>query len=163
MRVEEEIGRILRDRDLTISTAESCTGGLIGHMITSVPGSSLYFSGGVIVYGNRSKVELLRVSPETLDKHGAVSGRTVEEMAAGVKSLFDSGLGLAVTGIAGPDGGSREKPVGTVFIGVAMENNIFSERYLFHGSREQIKKRTAETSLTWVKGILYGNPFVPGL
>lgn len=163
MRVEEDIGRMLRERDLTISTAESCTGGLIGHLITNVPGSSLYFSGGVIVYSNRSKVELLHVSRETIEKHGAVSGRTAREMAAGVKTLFDSGLGLAVTGIAGPEGGSREKPVGTVFIGVAMERGIFSERYMFRGTREQIKGKTAETALTWVKRILHGDSFVPGL
>lgn len=144
----------MRERDLSISTAESCTGGLIGHLITNVPGSSLYFWGGVIVYSNSSKVRLLHVSAETLEKYGAVSGQTAEEMATGVRSLFDSGLGLAVTGIAGPEGGSREKPVGTVFIGVAMEGNAFSERHLFHGTRGQVKRKTAETALTRIKEVV---------
>jgi nicotinamide-nucleotide amidase len=163
MRLETEIGGIFRERGLSISVAESCTGGLIGNLITNVPGSSLYFLGGVIVYSNSSKVDLLHVSPGTIEKYGAVSRQTVEEMAGGVKHLFDSSLGLAVTGIAGPDGGTREKPVGTVFIGLAVEKDIFSEGYRFRGSRKQIKEKTAEAALLWVKRYLYGDSFIPGL
>src|SRR4030042_124420 len=99
-----ELAAILIEKGLTISVAESCTGGLIGSLITDVPGSSRYFLGGIIAYSNRSKVEILNVSPKTIAEYGAVSDQTVREMAGGVKKLFNSYLGLAVTGIAGPDG-----------------------------------------------------------
>ncbi len=161
--MKDAIGRILGDRGLTVSVAESCTGGLIGNLITDVPGSSLYFSGGVIVYSNRSKVDLLGISAGTIEKYGAVSDQTVREMAKGVKRLFDTHIGLAVTGIAGPDGGSADKPVGTVFIGLAVEKEIFSGRYLFKGTRRQIKEKTAKGALECLGRYLNGDPFIPGL
>ena len=150
-------------KSLTISTAESCSGGLIGHLITSVPGSSAYYMGGVISYSNQAKCDLLGVAPDTLEKYGAVSEQTAKEMAAGVKERFKSDIGLSVTGIAGPDGGSIEKPVGTVFMGFVFEGEPRSIRYLFKGNRSGIKQQTAETALENIKRYLNGDSFIPGL
>ena len=157
------IGKMLADRGLTISVAESCTGGLIGSIITDVPGSSRYFLGGIIAYSNQSKMEILNVSSGTIAEHGAVSDQTVLEMAGGVKRLFNSHLGLAVTGIAGPEGGSREKPVGTVFIGLAAEDRIFTAGHRFHGTRGEIKQETARMALDYLRRYLNGDTFLPGI
>ncbi len=161
--MEDLIGKILSEKGLTISVAESCTGGIIGGLITDVPGSSRYFKGGIISYSDESKVNILNVSSGTITEHGAVSNRTAREMAEGVKHLFNSHIGLAVTGIAGPEGGSKEKPVGTIFIGLAVEDETFTFRYHFHGTRRQIRRKTAERALDCVKRYLYGDPFLPGL
>ncbi|MFC1531914.1 nicotinamide-nucleotide amidohydrolase family protein [Thermodesulfobacteriota bacterium] len=162
-KMEEVVGNMLEERDLTISVAESCTGGLIGNLLTNVPGSSSYFLGGVIVYSNRSKVDLLNVSSKTIQEYGAVSDQAVREMAEGVKKKFKSPMGLAITGIAGPSGGSTEKPVGTVFIGLAVEKEVFSGRYRFHGAREQIKQNSSTMALDWVRRYLNDDPFLPGI
>jgi nicotinamide-nucleotide amidase len=161
--MEEVVGQILLEKGLTISVAESCTGGLIGHRLTNVPGSSKYFRGGVVVYSDQSKVDLLQVSPESLEKYGAVSDNTVREMAGGVREHMKTGLGLAVTGIAGPEGGSHEKPVGTVYIGLVAGDDIFSGRYHFRGSREQVKSNTSMMALDWVRRYLNGDPLLPGI
>ena len=161
--MESVVGDMLRERRLTISLAESCTGGLIGNLLTNVSGSSNYFQEGLIVYSNQSKVNRLNVSPETIERYGAVSDQTVREMAKGVKVSLNTDIGLAVTGIAGPDGGSEEKPVGTVFIGMAANNEIFSRRYLFWGTREQVKLNTATMALDWVRRYLNGDPFLSGV
>jgi nicotinamide-nucleotide amidase len=154
---------VIKEKNLSISVAESCTGGLIGHRLTSVPGSSSYFHGGVVVYSNQSKVDLLRVDPRTLETHGAVSERTVEEMAQGVKDRIKTDLGLAVTGIAGPDGGTRQKPVGTVHVGLAARGKTFSREYRFWGNRGQVKLNSSMMALDWVRRYLNGNPFLPGI
>jgi len=161
--MEDVVGKMLRDRGLIISVAESCTGGLIGNRLTNTPGSSSYFQGGVMVYSNEAKVELLNVSPETIEKYGAVSDQTVREMAEGVKKRMDTDMGLAVTGIAGPDGGSEDKPVGTVHIGLATENETFSGKYRFWGTRKQVKLNTSMMALDWIRRHLNGNSFLPGL
>jgi nicotinamide-nucleotide amidase len=161
--MEEVVGHLLLEKNLSISVAESCTGGLIGHRLTSVPGSSSYFHGGVVVYSNQSKVDLLRVDPRTLETHGAVSERTVEEMARGVRDRIKTDLGLAVTGIAGPDGGTRQKPVGTVHVGLAARNKTFSREYRFWGNRGQVKLNSSMMALDWVRRYLNGNPFLPGI
>ncbi len=161
--MEEVVGHLLLEKNLSISVAESCTGGLIGHRLTSVPGSSSYFHGGVVVYSNQSKVDLLRVDPRTLETHGAVSERTVEEMARGVKDRIKTDLGLAVTGIAGPDGGTRQKPVGTVHVGLAALEKTFSREYRFWGNRAQVKLNSSMMALDWVRRYLNGNPFLPGI
>jgi PncC family amidohydrolase len=158
--IEDAVGALLVEKKLSISVAESCTGGLIGHLLTNVPGSSSYFLGGVTAYTNQAKVDLLEVSSEILEEFGAVSEQTVLQMARGVRRLFNSMIGVAVSGIAGPDGGSREKPVGTVYIGMDAGDESWSERYLFKGSRQQIKLYTAETALEWVRRYLNGDPFV---
>ena len=161
--MEEVVGQMLKVKNMTLSVAESCTGGLIGHKLTNVPGSSKYFSGGVIVYSNQSKVDLLQVSPETLENHGAVSDKTVREMASGVKKHINTDFGLAVTGIAGPDGGTKEKPVGTVHVGLAVGDNIFSQKYRFWGTREHVKLNSAMMALDSVRRYLNGDPFLPGI
>jgi len=162
-RMEEVLGEMLRERHLTISVAESCTGGLIGHLLTNVPGSSDYFLGGMIVYSNESKTGLLEVSSETLEMHGAVSDPVVQEMARGGKKRLDSDIGLSGSGIAGPDGGSREKPVGTVYVGLAAKDKVFSWKYRFQGTREQIKLNTAMMGLDRVRRYLNEDPFLSGL
>ena len=154
---------MLKERDLKISVAESCTGGLIGNLLTNVAGSSDYFQGGVVVYSNQSKVDLLDVSHDTIEKYGAVSDQTAREMAQGVKKRLNTDIGLAVTGIAGPDGGTREKPVGTVYIGLAAGNETFSGKYRFWGTREQVKLNTAIMALDWVRRYLNGDSFLPGI
>ena len=161
--MEEVVGRMLMEKNKTISVAESCTGGLIGHRLTNVPGSSKYFLGGIIVYSNQSKMDLLHVHPDTLDKYGAVSDRTVKEMTLGVRQNSKTDLALAVTGIAGPDGGTKEKPVGTVHVGLAAGNDIFSGKYRFWGNRQQVKLNTSMMALDYVRRYLNGDPFLPGI
>ena len=161
--MESTLSELLINKSLTISVAESCTGGLIGHLITSIPGSSAYFMGGITSYSNQAKCDLLGVSPDTLEQYGAVSDQTAKEMAMGVKERFKSDIGISVTGIAGPDGGSIEKPVGTVFMGFVFENGPLAIKYLFKGSRSEIKQQTAETALENIKRYLNGDSFVSGI
>ena len=161
-KMEDVIGGRLRSRGLTISVAESCTGGLIGNLLTDASGSSDYFVGGIVVYSNRSKIEFLGVSEATIERDGAVSDRTVREMTEGVKKRMGTDLGLGVTGIAGPSGGSTEKPVGTVHIGLSTGKETFSGKYRFWGTRKQIKINTAMMALDWVRRYLNGDPFLPG-
>lgn len=162
-RMEDVIGEMLRKRKWTISVAESCTGGLIGNLLTNTLGSSTYFQGGVIAYSNRVKMDILGVSPDSIEKFGAVSDQTVREMASGVKDVMHTDMGIAVSGIAGPEGGSKEKPVGTVHVGMAACREIFSGKYRFWGTREQVKLNSAMMALDWVRRYLNGNPFFPGL
>ncbi|MCP4667282.1 MAG: CinA family nicotinamide mononucleotide deamidase-related protein [Deltaproteobacteria bacterium] len=161
--MEKKVGQMLLDNKATLSVAESCTGGLIGHRLTNVAGSSGYFLGSLVVYSNEAKKDLLHVSPETLEKYGAVSDQTAREMAQGVRERLKTDLGLAVTGIAGPDGGSREKPVGTVYIAMAHGDEILSGKYRFWGNREQVKLNTSMMALDWVRRRLHGDPFLPGI
>ena len=154
--LEELVGRQLREGGLTLALAESCTGGLIGHRLTNVAGSSDYFLGGVVCYGNQAKMDLLRVAPEVLAEWGAVSPETAREMARGAQTAFGAHLGLAVTGIAGPGGGSPGKPVGTVYIGLATPQAVEVWHYLFHGSREAIKILSAQTALDRLRRQLKG-------
>ena len=162
-RMEDVVGRLLRENGLTISVAESCTGGLIGHRITNVPGSSEYFMGGVVVYSNEAKMKILGVREETLKKFGAVSAETAKEMAEGVRRCIPSDIGISVTGIAGPTGGTKEKPVGTVFIGLSSKNGTITKRYQFFGEREQIKLNTSMMVLDWIRRYINGYPFLPGI
>lgn len=157
------VGQLLQGRGLSLSMAESCTGGLIGNLVTNTPGSSSWFLGGVVSYSNQVKVDLLHVDPELLKSHGAVSEPVARAMAQGVRAALGSDLGLAVTGIAGPDGGSAEKPVGTVHIGLATPSGTFSGKYLFRGKRRQIKLNAAMMALDWARRYLCGYPFLHGL
>lgn len=156
--MEETLGRLLRERGLTLAVAESCTGGLIGHRITDVPGSSAYFLLGVVSYANEAKEALLGVQPTTLAEHGAVSVQTAEEMAAGVRQAAGADLGLATTGIAGPAGGTPDKPVGTVCVALAWEDGAWSKRYqLGDRGREWVKMWTAQIALDRVRRYLLGS------
>ena len=124
MKAEEELGNLIKSKKLSLSTAESCTGGGVAAAITSVAGSSEYFMGGIVAYSNDVKISLLHVSSETLEKYGAVSRETVMEMAAGAMNTLKTDCAIATSGIAGPGGGSLEKPVGTIWIAVAYKNEI---------------------------------------
>ncbi len=149
--MEQVIGRMLTDAGKTLSVAESCTGGLIGRRITEVPGSSQYFIEGAITYSNEAKVRSLNVLPETLANHGAVSGETAEEMAAGMRSRAATDFAISVTGIAGPDGGSAEKPVGTVYIGYADESHTKHLRIVIPGDRYLIRWRASQAALDYLR------------
>jgi nicotinamide-nucleotide amidase len=155
--MEETVGRLLNERELTLAVAESCTGGLIGHRITDVPGSSAYFLLGVATYSNDAKERVLGVRAETLREHGAVSTQTAEEMAEGVRRLAGADLGVSTTGIAGPGGGTDDKPVGTVCIAVAWEGGVWSRRYdVGDRGREWVKGMTAQIALDRVRRHLLG-------
>ncbi|HEV2129465.1 MAG TPA: competence/damage-inducible protein A [Longimicrobiaceae bacterium] len=156
--MEETLGRLLREHGLTLAVAESCTGGLIGHRITDVPGSSAYFLLDVVSYANEAKEALLGVQAATLAKHGAVSVQTAEEMAAGVRQAVGADLGLATTGIAGPGGSTPDKPVGTVCVALAWEHGVWSKRYqLGDRGREWVKMWTAQIALDRVRRYLLGS------
>lgn len=136
--LEQALGLTLKERALSVATAESCTGGNIAHLITSVAGSSAYFSGSVIAYQNEVKSSVLKVENGVINRHGAVSKEVVEQMVRGVMHVMGSDTGIATSGIAGPDGGTMEKPVGTTWISVAYKDKIYSEKFLFGGTRERI-------------------------
>ena len=149
--LEAVVGRLLLERGWTVSVAESCTGGLLGHRLTNIAGSSRYVERGVIVYSNRAKEDLLGVPEPLLRAHGAVSAPVAQAMAAGVCRISGSPCGLAVTGIAGPDGGSAEKPVGTVYIGCATPAGVETRRCLFAGDRVAIKWQSSQTALDMLR------------
>lgn len=149
-----DIGDLLKAKGWTISTAESCTGGLISSLFTSIPGSSDYFVGGIIAYSNEIKRYLLSVSPQTLERFGAVSKETVKEMAAGVKKLFKSDVGISVSGIAGPGGGTSEKPVGTVVMGVDIPRKIITNIEHLKGERNEIREQAGIQILKRLKNLL---------
>ncbi|MGQ9688837.1 MAG: competence/damage-inducible protein A [Desulfobaccales bacterium] len=149
--LEEVVGRALRAQKQTLAVAESCSGGLICHRITNISGSSDYFLGGVVTYSNQAKMDLLQVAADTLAAQGAVSAETAAAMAKGVKELFRADFGVAVTGIAGPTGGTPDKPVGLVFVGLAGPRRVEVRRHQFPGDRDMVKALTAETALDWLR------------
>ena len=144
---EIRVGELLRQHKATLATAESCTGGLIGHLVTNVSGSSDYYLGGVIAYANQVKRERLSVQTETLDRAGAVSQEVAIEMARGVRRLLDTDYGLSVTGIAGPTGGTPNKPVGLTFIGLVGPGIERCERHVWTHDRLGNKQATARRAL----------------
>ena len=146
-RLEAEVGQALRRRGWRLALAESCTGGLVGHWVTEVPGSSEYFLGGVVAYANQAKARLLGVRQETLAAHGAVSRETALEMARGARRALGAEVGLAVTGIAGPTGGTPEKPVGLTYLAVSTPAAERVERHVFSGDRSANKAAAAEAAL----------------
>lgn len=147
MRIEEKIGECLKDKGMTLSTAESCTGGGIAALITSVSGSSSYFKGGIVAYSNEVKMNLLHVSPQTLEKHGAVSRETVIEMAKGAMEALKTECAVATSGIAGPGGGTLEKPVGTIWMAVACRDKIVTRKEEGDLGRIENVKRTIQDVL----------------
>lgn len=156
--LEAVVGKLLTQRRATLAVAESCTGGLISNRLTNVSGSSAYLERAVIVYSNRSKVELLHIPEEMVNEHGAVSEPVARCMAQGVRELSGSTFGLAVTGIAGPAGGSPEKPVGTVFIGIAAASFDEVKKYRFYGNREQIKIMSSQMALSNLRHFILSCP-----
>ena len=156
--IEAQVGGLLRQRGWSLAVAESCTGGLIGHRLTNVAGSSDYFNGGVIAYANSAKVNLLGVSQETLNTSGAVSRETVLEMAAGARRSLEADIAISVSGIAGPGGGTPDKPVGTVWIGLAAPDGSRARVFYFPGDREQIKAAAVQAALSMLLDYLQGKP-----
>lgn len=145
--MERRVIEILVRCKLTIAVAESCTGGFISHSLTNVPGSSAVFLGGIVAYSNSVKTGLCGVSTKTIATHGAVSQETALELARGVRRRLKAKIGLGVTGVAGPGGGSTLKPVGTVFIAIATGRRLFFKKYAFKGSRLEIKEKTKKAAL----------------
>lgn len=142
------VGKLLRERGATLAIAESCTGGYVSHLITSVAGSSDYYKGSVTAYSNEVKEHLLGVSAESLEKFGAVSQEVAEQMATGARKILNADFAVATTGIAGPGGGTEEKPVGTVWIAIASKDSVFSKKYTFiNDKRERTIIRSAQTAL----------------
>ena len=154
--MESVVGRLLRERHATVATAESCTGGLIASRITDVPGSSDYFLGGIVAYSNDVKQAVLGVSAEILDAHGAVSSQCAEAMVEGVRNALSADFGLATTGIAGPDGGTAEKPVGLVYVGVGDAAGVHVEEHNWPGTREQFKRRVSQMALNLLRKRILG-------
>jgi nicotinamide-nucleotide amidase len=154
--LEEVIGKLLSDRELKIAVAESCTGGLIGKMLTDISGSSNYFERGIISYSNASKVEVLKVNEDTIAEHGAVSREVAMQMAEGAKSTSGADIGLATTGIMGPTGATTEKPVGLVYIGYCDEKVCTARKFTFGNDRILNKERTAQAALDFVRRQLLG-------
>jgi nicotinamide-nucleotide amidase len=152
--LEKVVGESLRNRGLKLAVAESCTGGLVADRITNVSGSSDYFDRGVVVYSNEAKTDLLGVPADLIQQHGAVSGPVAEAMARGILARSQADLGLAITGIAGPSGGSEEKPVGTVHVALADKTKVEEKRYLFRGTRDQIKRIGSDVALDRVRRYL---------
>jgi nicotinamide-nucleotide amidase len=149
--LEGIVGKLLLERKQTLSTAESCTGGYIAHLITSISGSSDYFKGSVVSYANEVKINTLGVKKETIEKHGAVSQQVVEEMAAGVSSKLNTDYAIAVSGIAGPTGGTPEKPLGYVWIAIKTPTKLFSKSFQFGDNRERNIRITAITALNMLR------------
>lgn len=153
------LGQELTGHRLRLAVAESCTGGLIAHSLTNVPGSSSWFAGGIVAYANDVKTRLLFVSVNEIAAYGAVSREVVSAMAVGVKNALQTDAALAVSGIAGPGGGSPEKPVGTVWIAWSLGQIVRCERYLFSGTRLQIKKQTTVLALEGMLAMLCREPW----
>ena len=141
------VGKALKSRGRTLALAESCTGGLVGHRITEVPGSSEYLLGGIVAYAYEAKERQLGVHHQTLYEHGAVSRETAIEMARGARHAFGADIGLAVTGIAGPGGGMPDKPVGTTWIAVSSREGEWAEKHTWNGDRSSNKGRSAEAAM----------------
>ena len=154
MSPEEEIGKLLRERGLTLGTVESATGGLIAHLITNVPGSSDYYRGSIIAYSNEAKTKVAGVRAATITKFGAVSPQVAGEMAAGGSRVLAAGICVADTGIAGPTGATPDKPVGLFYIGLCHRGETRTRKFTFSGTREQNKQAAARAVLDWVREYL---------
>jgi nicotinamide-nucleotide amidase len=153
--LEGVVGGLLRDAGQTLALAESCTGGLIATRVTDVAGSSAWFAGGLVTYANAAKVALAGVSPETLERHGAVSEEVAREMAAGARLRFGASVGLGVTGVAGPGGGTAGKPVGTVHVALdAADGTARHERLVLPGDRAMVRRWTSSAALAMIRGWL---------
>ena len=153
----EELLRVyMNARGLKLATAESCTGGLVSDRITNVSGSSEYFPGGIVAYSYEAKVSLLGVSWDTLNTHGAVSEEAVLEMARGARKLFNADIGISVSGIAGPTGGTPEKPVGTTWFGLSTDTGEWTRHFIWDGDREKNKLHSSDAALQFIIDYLEG-------
>ncbi len=159
LRLEEKIGTILSQRGLKIAVSESCTGGLLSHLITNVSGSSSYFEAAMVTYSNQSKSQFLKVDQDLLAKKGAVSPEVAEAMAEGIRKVANVDIGLSTTGIAGPTGGTEEKPVGLVYIGLAAKEGKLVREFKFSGTRLEIKEKASREALNLLLDYLEGRLF----
>lgn len=150
------VANLLQGKRLTLATAESCTGGLIAHLITNIPGSSEYFLGSIVAYSYQAKADLLDVSWDTLNAKGAVSKETVIEMALGARKKLKADIVVSVSGIAGPGGGTPDKPVGTTWVGLATPSQVEARHFIWHGNREENKTSSAEAALQFILDYLEG-------
>ena len=148
--LSSELGELLKNQRLSIAVSESCTGGLLSHVLTAVSGSSTYFIGGIVAYSNPIKEKFLGVKSETLLNFGAVSSQTAQEMAEGIRHRFQTDIGLSTTGIAGPTGGTSEKPVGLVWIGISTPLGTTTIECYFNGNREEVQYSTVREILSRV-------------
>ena len=148
------IGSAMLRSGKTLSSAESCTGGLAGMLLTSIPGSSKWFKGGVIAYSNAVKINILKVSSSVIEKSGAVSRETVLEMALGVRKLMGTDFSISISGITGPGGGTPEKPVGTVWMALCSEQSVTAEMMRFAGERDVVRRKAADYLLTKLYALL---------
>ncbi|MEK6532210.1 MAG: nicotinamide-nucleotide amidohydrolase family protein [Deltaproteobacteria bacterium] len=157
-RPEKALGGILRKTGLTLAVAESCTGGLFSKIITDAPGSSDYFLGSVVAYDNSAKTKFTGIGRGLIKRHGAVSIKTAEALALGIRRRLDSDIGVSITGIAGPTGGSVDKPVGTVCIGISFKGKkkVLAKKYLFKGKRAGIRRAASLTALRALIKALHG-------
>lgn len=155
--IENEIGAYLQQRGLKLALAESCTGGLIGSRITDIPGSSEYFMGSIVSYSYEAKAELLGVSWDTLNTRGAVSRETVLEMARGARKALGTDIAVSVSGIAGPGGGTVEKPVGTTWIALVAKDGEWAKEFHFNGGRTENKSSSTDAALQMLLDYLQGN------
>ncbi len=155
-KLEELIGNLLKKKNSTLSIAESCTGGNISHLITSIPGSSEYFSGGIVAYSNDIKQNILSVSESNLINYGAVSKEVVEEMAMGARNLYKTDFAIATSGIAGPTGGTEEKPIGTTWIAVASKDKVITKKYIFGNQRNRNIQMASVTALNMLRKLMVG-------
>jgi nicotinamide-nucleotide amidase len=163
MTLEEHIGQLLLSHRLSVAVAESCTGGLVGHRLTDVPGSSAYFLGGVVAYAYDVKERLLGVSHNTLYDYGAVSEQTAREMARGARRVLGADIAVAVTGIAGPGGGMPGKPIGLTWIALSAREYERTEQFVWDGDRQHNKALSAEAALTLLREYLEGLPAEPSI
>ena len=152
--LEKEVGDLLKKKELTLGVVESATGGLLSHLITGVSGSSDYYKGSVTAYSNEIKIKVIGVKEDTINRYGAVSKQVAEEMASGGKRVLAVDICLSDTGIAGPAGGTPEKPVGLFYLGLCYLGEAYSRKRIFNGSRDQNKESAAKTALSWLKEYL---------
>jgi PncC family amidohydrolase len=148
--LETRVGALLRQRGLTLAAAESCTGGLVGHRITNIPGSSDYYLGSITAYAYEAKARLLGVKWDTLNEFGAVSDQVVIEMAEGLRTALEADIGISISGIAGPGGGTPDKPVGLVYFGLSTAEKSISTHRVFTGDRLAVKQQAADFILSWL-------------
>lgn len=151
VKIESKVGKVLKKEKMTLAVAESCTGGLISNRITDVNGSSEYFKIGIVAYSNEIKENILGVSPKLIQKYGAVSKSVALEMAKGARLLAGTDIGIGVTGIAGPSGGTRTKPVGLVYIAIVVDGKQTVKEFRFKGSRQNIKLQASQAALSLIR------------
>ncbi|MFZ5801292.1 MAG: CinA family protein [Candidatus Omnitrophota bacterium] len=154
VKLEAQVAKILKAKNKTLAVAESCSGGLLSHLLTNIPGSSQYFKAGLVVYSNESKIFFLKIPARLISRYGAVSKPAALKMAKNLRRLAKTDIGISITGIAGPTGGTKNKPVGLMFIALATEKRAFCHKFIFAGKRPNIKLQSCQKALLLIKKII---------